>query len=145
MLAGMAKAVGVVLIIASMGFGAVGVYLAAHLANVSATWRTFDAVVDEVSVAPLGENKYWTISVGLHYRSVLGERLAWFQKTPFKGGEKFAQDFAVGTHHQIWVDPDDSRRAEVLGWNINTFFAPLLWLALSAGLMGAARYYWRLR
>jgi hypothetical protein len=59
-------------------------------------------------------------------------------------GEKFMQEYRVGTPHRIWIDPANPEQAEIrLGWNLQTMFAPLVLFSICFALLLAGRYYWR--
>jgi hypothetical protein len=77
-------------------------------------------------------------SLKLCYESASGEKCANSLLFRSWGRAKFEKYYAVGTRHEIWLDPRDRSTAEVdLGWNVNTLFARLLCLSVGVSLLFA--------
>jgi len=141
------KTLSVFLIVIALIFGGLGVTFSVWEVRSYTTWPTVDAVVDSIDPQPVADNKYGAISVKLLYMNAGENRFTWASRSvPRWQGEKFVQEYAVGTHHRIWLNPTDPEHAEIgLGWNLPTMFAPLCLFGICFALLLAGRYYWRFR
>ena len=138
--------IGVILIIFSAPF-----YL--HQIAVLRTWPTADAQVlrSDVVVDRISQHEqFYSAKVGLLY-TVAGKPITTevtsFQDQDYQKTRARANEFKVGTHHEIRYSPNDPLQARVgAGWNARFFALPLIvsgcgafFCLITAGLLIAAR------
>jgi hypothetical protein len=139
------KMLSIVLAVTALAFAALGTVALARQVRAYMSWPKVNAVVEEINVHAIGDNAYGNISVRLSYSNSNSERSVWINRSFLPGrGARFAGEYAVGTHHIIWVDPATFEDAEVgLGWNLETLLVPVLLWSVCLCLLLAAKYFWR--
>jgi len=122
-----------------------GVFFAVPEIRALVAWPAVDGVVQAVAVAPYPGNGSAMVRFiygdGPARRTVRAGPL--FFATPTRR-ERFAREFARGTHHLIRPNPDPLGIPEVaLGLTLEVLIVPAVLLLMSVGMFFAARYYWR--
>ncbi len=118
--------IGVMLVIFSLPFFA-------HQIQVLRTWPATDAQVlrSDVVVDRISQHEqFYSARLGLLYtidgRPVTTEVTS-FQDSNYKKTRARADEFVVGSHHEIRYDPRDPRQARIgAGWNVRFFALPLI-------------------
>ena len=138
--------IGVILVIFSLPF-----YL--HQIAVLHAWPTADAQVlrSDVSVDRISQHEqFYSAHIGLLYtvdgKAITTEVIS-FQDQDYQKTRARANEFKVGSHHEIRYSPNDPLQARVgAGWNARFFALPLvvsgcgaIFCLITAGLLIAAR------
>ena len=134
------------LLIVGLAFGGLGTLFSVRAVRTYMSWPRVNAIVDKFDIKSVDDNSYGSLWVRLRYASSGGEQyVSCYRSLLSWRGERFKREYAVGTEHQIWLDPMHPDTAELdLGWNLETIFLPALFSSLFLCLLLAASYYWRL-
>lgn len=118
--------IGVILLIFSAPF-----YL--HQVSVLRTWPTADAQVlrSDVVVDRISQHEqFYSAKIGLLYTvdgKPITTEVTSFQDQDYQKTRARADEFKVGSHHEIRYDPRDPLQARVgAGWNARFFALPLI-------------------
>ena len=118
--------IGVILVVFSLPF-----YL--HQINVLRTWPTADAQIlhSDVVVERISQHEqFYSARLGLLY-TIDGKPITTdvtsFQDNNYKKTRARADEFPVGSHHEIRYDPQNPSLARIgAGWNLRFFALPLI-------------------
>ncbi len=118
--------IGVILLIFSAPF-----YL--HQIGVLRTWPTADAQIlrSDVTVDRISQHEqFYSAHIGLLYTvdgKPITTEVTSFQDQDFQKTRARANEFQVGSHHEIRYSPDDPLQARIgAGWNVRFFALPLI-------------------
>jgi hypothetical protein len=140
------RVLSVVLALTAAAFAALTAIASIRTVKVAASWPRVDAVVDEINVSSIGDNKFGAVRLRLRYVDGVTERSAWAYKSLLPSqGEDFVHRYSIGTRHRASINPSNPAQAELeVGWNTGTVFVPLFLGIICGCLVLAARYFWRL-
>src|SRR5712692_205243 len=79
------RVLSVLLALAGIAFGIVGGGVSVKLLTPYSSWPKVDAIVDEINVHTIGDNKYGTVRMKLRYGSGSAERSAWADRSFLPG------------------------------------------------------------
>jgi hypothetical protein len=132
--------IGVILVIFSLPF-----YM--HQIGVLRTWPTVDAQVlrSDVTVDRISQHEqFYSAHIGLLYTvdgKPITTEVTSFQDQDYQKTRARANEFQVGSHHEIRYDPRDPLQARIgAGWNAHFFALPLIVSGCGAmfGIIAAA-------
>ena len=138
--------IGVILLIFSAPF-----YI--HQVQVLRTWPTADAQVlhSDVVVERISQHEqFYSAKIGLLYTldgKPITTEVTSFQDQNYKQTRARADEFQVGSHHEIRYAPNEPLQARIgAGWNARFFALPLIvsgagsvFVVIAAGLFAASR------
>jgi hypothetical protein len=118
--------IGVILLVFSAPF-----YI--HQIGVLRTWPTADAQVlrSDVVVDRISQHEqFYSAKIGLLYTvdgKLVTSEVTSFQDQDYKKTRARAEEFQVGSHHEIRYSPSDPLQARIgAGWNMRFFALPLV-------------------
>lgn len=133
---GIQRASGILLFLIAAALYIVAIGVVLHLVNAVRTWPSTRCIVSEIRLDPTYGKKLGVVELKIQYQTIFGQRSTWIRRTVFALHRKrFMTDYAVGSSHRIWLNPDVSSPDVELGWSVETVFSTLVCLAFATVLI----------
>lgn len=129
-----------------VGFGCLffsAVLTKSHLAP-RFNWIQAEGTVEQIAQQPSSTQSLLPFTVTLRYQTRQGVRSSpTFRQLWQSRGPLFAESYAVGTHHLVYVSPSDPNVIDLDDWNLETRLGLFFLYALTALLFVSARSFWK--